>query len=357
MYVARSISKAYGDLASIYLEDLNTAAAFDANTKSHAFARMGVPQLDPAHGAMIMTSRTLRTLELTTAVGDLQGALTAASGMETWRQRWMAGAPNEVNAIGYAVDKETRLCQVYDSPFSPSMGDPVHALEHAHQADALLNLLLRDSSNAEAQSERAFQLRRYSYLHGLTDPETGVREGREAIAILERQQRENGGANDFFNDELGKLRILVATHLSRLGRGAEARSLIESALATHRDLAGKNQGALYYRISYLRAMVSAAACYRQLHDLPAALEWNRQATDLAAQLTPLRPNEVMLQWVVGNAYVEYGRYLRQSGDSAKAREWMEKDAAMWRDWKNPNSYVQLRQKQAEKNLSADRTQS
>jgi tetratricopeptide (TPR) repeat protein len=318
--------------------------------KSLSYTQAGIKQLDAAHGAFIMTSRYLRLLEIRTAAGDLPGSLAAAAEMETYRQRWIAGLPNDVNAVAYGLDKEARLSQLYDSPLAPSMNDPAHALKHARLADAAIALLLRDPSNAEARSERAFQLRRYSYLHGRTDPETGVREGREAIAILEQQQRETAAANHFLSEELASDQLLVAGLLSRLGRAPEARGMIDRALALHAQPAALTKASIYFQCARLRALTGVASCYRALRDLPAALETNRQATALAEQLEPQRKGEVALLWAVGNAYVEYARYWQQTGARDQARQWLEKDAAIWRGWEDPTPYIQLRQRQSEQNL-------
>jgi eukaryotic-like serine/threonine-protein kinase len=346
----RATARAFSDLSTMYQSDLNNAIALGAATKSLHYTEAAVSQMDQAHSARLLSDRHRVFLTIYVDAGEVAHALDEAGREARYIDIWAQGLPNDSQAILQRVVLEENVSQLYDSDYTPSLGDTANAIEHMRAADDHLKLLLKDPNDTFARGTRAVHLRRFSYLHGRTSPETGIKEGEEAIARFEGLQKESSGTADS-TEILASTRLLVAEHLSRLGQSRKARDLLQSGLAEERTLVDKTKDAIHYQRALLRELARAAAIYRNLDDLPSALRVSQEAAELAVRLQPQRPREAALLYVVGNAYVERAHCMMRANQRDQALQWFERDAALWRDWPRPNEYVALRQRQALSNLA------
>jgi eukaryotic-like serine/threonine-protein kinase len=347
----RTIAKVYGDLSQLYSFELNDAAAIDAAKKALQYTESAGAHLDRVQAARLMADKNRSLLQAYANAGEFEPALDTAGALNRYIGIWKEGGANNSEIALTSVVFEENLSQIFDSDYTPSLGDTAQAMAHLQAADDILKLLLKDPNDAFARSVRSIQLRRFSYLHRRRSPADGLREGREAIALYEQLQKEGARGEDSAEVQ-ASTQLLVADHLGRLQRAAESREMLEIGLRSERAIVARTKGAIPYQRALLRSLAGAAATYRMLGDKDAALNAAREAAYLASKLQPARPHDVSLLFVAGNAYAEYGRCLVFSQQPGAAKEWFEKDAAIWRDWSVPNQYVRLRQRQAQANLAA-----
>ena len=135
--------------------------------------------------------------------------------------------------------------------------------------------------------------------------------------------------------------------LAKLNRKAEARAYFEAALKTHRVLLQESRNSTEQQLNSTVGMIAACEGYRMMGDLTTALSICRSAVELAESIEKRGPREPAVLYLVGNAYLEYARTL----PAAEARQWFEKDAALWRGGPDSNQYVELRKRQAAANLA------
>jgi eukaryotic-like serine/threonine-protein kinase len=346
----RVTAKSYGDLGLFYDDDLDESAALLSMEKCLRYTREAVAGMDRPHAARLLADKYRMQLLILVNAGEVARAEQTSAELGRELDVWLKAMPNDAEALIRAVAREEELSQGADSDYTPNMGDTAQALTHLRAADGFLAPLLKDAEDTFSLENRAVHLRMFSYLHRQSSPADAVREAREAIAIFEQVEKATGEQNST-SEMVAHSRLLLADHLSRLGQAADAQALLEAGLKSERTLVDRTKGALLYRRSLLRSLVSAAATWRNLGNTGASLATAREGAELASGLEPRRPHEVALLYIVGNAYIEYARCLMFAKQREEARVWFEKDAAIWRGWQQPNRYVQLRQRQAQTNLA------
>jgi len=286
-------------------------------------------------------------------LGLLQQALTSLNEDESLLKELLVAEPHNPQLHRRLALVYDYRAEVYYSDLSPSLGDPVHALENARQyLEAAEGRVRNDPSNTSAQFSRAVATYWVSFSLRESDANAAIKLARDSVRMFD-QMVASGKPNYLLISR--RVRALIRLGEAQLAahRFIEASSTAEAALSAERPIVaglgakGDDEGG-----ELVQALILAGRAESAMGHADRAEGFLQEAQAKAKQIAQSQEMEIMNAIPMTNADRALGAFYVRRHQTAQVRACYQELVELWKRFPRTNQYVDRQTAKAERLLAS-----
>ncbi len=361
----RLLQSCHIGLGDVSLDTGDPVGALASYRMEMSLAERRVAEFPGDRSQLSLAMSHKRVAEALDSLGDLQGAVDGLRRSMALMDKLSPGFAAEPVCLRARMISLLWLGHLAGSPRYINQGDTRAALRYYGQyLEISGQLAALDPKNSLAQQDLAGAHQRLGEVLALEDPAQAVEHFRKALGIINKSLASAPQETLFLNWKAHFLKGMGIA-LRRLGDRQGALQNLREALQIRQELRSRDDANLKKRANLHATLLELADTTLEAGDHSGALEFYRQALDLAETPPVEQSADLYVRWRLADSYSGLSRYYAARAAASPAaerinhwrdaRQYAQKSLSLWEGWSRhaaSTAFDQRRREQAERAVAA-----